>query len=137
MWIFYAIATAICWGFIYSFAERIIPVIGKFNYLFLITASNLPIYWFLTRFELHNIGKAVEIWPLLLTVVAASIIGNIMSLQAIENSNATFVAAIEMSYPIWCYLIVLIIFKENQLTFYSSVGILFILIGTIFFCFKG
>jgi len=134
MWIFFAVFTAFLWGVCYTSAEQVVKVINRNTYITISAMVNLLIYGVLARpyffpdlQKLQDTPK--EIWWVVATIASASI-ASYASMAAIEQSNASFAASLEITYPFWCMLFAWILFGKTM-TVTSMLGVVVIFAGVI------
>ena len=117
-WWIPAILTAFLWGVSYTALEQVIKYIDKTTYIFLSSFLFLGVYGFLSWNHVSNDlitlshKSSVIFWVLLASV--SSILGNYLALLAIEHSNASLAAALEISYPFWGMLIAWLFFNQTM-----------------------
>lgn len=137
MWILCALLTAAAWGLCYLAAGEALKFVDKSVYLSLSFIVNL-IFWaswftfhnFRGKISLESFGQA-KWW--IITAIAASIVGNYLSLKAIELKDATSASVVEISYPIWCAIFTFMLLGHNPFTIRSAVGMALVISGTIVF----
>lgn len=133
MWIVAALFTAVCWGFCYVCAEQAIKHVDKSVYLVISGALNC-LFWivlFISKSKTSMDFDKAKWW--LAGAVVAAIIGNFLSIKAIELKNATYASVIEISYPIWCAFFTILLIGTNPLTWRSTCGIILVMLGTTLF----
>jgi drug/metabolite transporter (DMT)-like permease len=129
-----AILTALSWGVCYVSLEKCLDYIDKKTYFLFYSLLNFIIFSIIfysskpSKFEYQGI-----IWMII--AAFAAILGNFLGVKAIESSNATNAAVIEISYPIWCVLFTMLLTGENPLNLKSFLGMLLVIIGMIVFTF--
>ena len=109
-----AILTAFLWGVSYTATGEAIKYISKTTYMFLssicfITTFSILSYknWSVDFATFSEKPNAVG-WFLLACIT--SVVANYLALVAIECSNASIAAALEISYPFWCMLFAWLLF---------------------------
>jgi drug/metabolite transporter (DMT)-like permease len=113
-WWIPAILTAFLWGVSYTAQEQIIKYIDKTSYIFFSSILFLICYgYFCLPYVKTDFNTLVEQpkalgWALLSSVTAMA--GGYLALLAIQHSNASLAAALEISYPFWCMLIAYLLF---------------------------
>lgn len=134
-WIFYAVFTAILWAVCYTSVEQVIKTVDKFSYIIVSSIMTLLICGIVGRNKfLEDLPKIadntnnVTIW--LLVALTASIIGSYMSIMAIETSNASLAASLEITYPFWCMVIAFLLFGQTM-SLMSIFGVVIIFTGVI------
>ena len=70
----------------------------------------------------------VAVW--LVAALTASIIGTYMSIMAIETSNASLAASLEITYPFWGMVIAFLLFGQTM-SMISIFGVVVIFAGVI------
>lgn len=133
MWFISALLTAVAWGICYVCAEQLLKSIDKTVYLAISHAVNCS-FWIcclLSRSDLKFQLYACRWW--LLAAIVSSILGNYLSIKAIELKNATYASVVEISYPIWCALFTYLILGYNPLNWKSGFAILLIVVGLVLF----
>ncbi len=135
MWIWVSMFAAICWGLSYVSVEHVLKTSDKFSYLFFISFSNCLIYLSLALYngKLHTLQPLLGNFKWLILIIAASVIGNFLTISAVQLKSATHAAAIEISYPIWCALFAYLLFGHFPITWKSAIGLIFIVVGTVIF----
>ncbi len=127
-----AIVTAFLWGVSYTAQEQVIKYIDKTTYIFLSSILFLMCYGFLCvpyiRTDINTLIEKPNAvgWTLLASVTG--IIGGYLALLAIQHSNASIAAALEISYPFWCMVIAYVLFG-SLVTTQVVVGSVVVFIG--------
>jgi drug/metabolite transporter (DMT)-like permease len=134
-WIFYAVFTAILWAICYTSVEQVIKTVDKLTYITISSIIILAICGIVGRNKfLDDLSKITEntnnvsIW--LFAAITASIIGTYMSIMAIETSNASLAASLEITYPFWCMVIAFLLFGQTM-SVMSIFGVVIIFAGVI------
>lgn len=134
-WIFYAVFTAILWAICYTSVEQVIKTVDKLTYITISSIILLLICGIVGRNKfLEDLPKITEntnnvsIW--LVAALAASCIGTYMSIMAIETSNASLAASLEITYPFWCMVIAFLLFGQTM-SLMSIFGVVIIFAGVI------
>jgi len=131
MWLYYALLTAASWGLCYTACGQILKTSDKYAYLTIISLSNC-IFWFSTailnqsHFESLKTNKG---W--LIVAMITSLLGNFCTLKAIEGKNAVLAAAVEISYPVWCWLFTFLLVGAEPISYRVAGGIVLIFLGTL------
>jgi len=134
-WIFYAVFTAILWAICYTSVEQVIKTVDKLTYITVSSIIILGICGFIGRSkfvdDFHKITENTNndaVW--LVAALTASIIGTYMSIMAIETSNASLAASLEITYPFWCMVIAFLLFGQTM-SMISIFGVVVIFAGVI------
>lgn len=128
-----ALLTAVFWGLCYACAGQALKYVDKSVYLSLSFVANL-IFWS-GWFTIHNFRGKISLesfeqakwW--IVTAIAASIVGNYLSLKAIELKDATSASVVEISYPIWCAIFTFMLLGHNPFTLKSALGMALVILG--------
>lgn len=120
-----ALLTAVSWWLFYVCTQQIIKSVDKSIYLSMIYTTSFT-FWMGLFFVMNKSRPTLESvnnvkwW--LLCAVACQILGNYLSLKAVELKNATYASVVEISYPIWCAMFSLALLGQNTLTLRSLIG---------------
>lgn len=127
--------TAILWAICYTSVEQVIKTVDKLTYITVSSIIVFGICGFLGRGkfveDFHKITENTNnvcIW--LAAALTASIIGTYMSIMAIETSNASLAASLEITYPFWCMVIAFLLFGQTM-SMISIFGVVVIFAGVI------
>ncbi len=131
MWLYYALLTAVSWGLCYTACSQILKVSDKYAYLTAISLANF-VFWLATAIlnnsQLESLKNA-KMW--LVVAIFTSLLGNFCSLKAIEGKNAVLAAAVEISYPVWCWLFTFLLIGVEPISYRVAGGIVLIFLGTL------
>ena len=134
-WIVCSILTALLWAICYTSVEQVVKVIDKRTYIviysFFVLAVYLAIGWHKMPedlVKLQNNTDNVSVWTLF--AVLASIAGSYLSILAIETSNASLAASLEITYPFWCMLLAFLLFGHTM-SITSIFGVILIFAGVV------
>lgn len=130
-WIFFSLFTAFLWGLYYTSLEQIIKKIDKNTCIVIFSLTSVIFYSFFlkdTNKDISTITTTPSLQGWLLLAFVSSVIAGYMTLLAIETSNATLAAALEITYPFWC-MIFAFLFFGLQITWVSAFGVLITFIG--------
>ena len=135
MWLWVSMFAAICWGLSYVSAEHVLKTTDKLSYLFFISLVNCLVYLSLalSNNKLYTLQPLLSNYKWLALIVGASVMGNFLTISAVQLKSATHAAAIEISYPIWCALFTYLLFGHFPITWKSAIGLVFIVLGTVIF----
>ena len=135
-WMTYALSAAMLWGASYAASGPVLrsgmtPVVFYFCYsLFgVITASGMLLF----RGEAHQVIsqisdlRAYAGWFVFSLLAAA--LGGVMTYMAIGEKNASLVALIEISYPLFVVLFTWLFFREIQLNVMTLAGAVLVISG--------
>ena len=130
-WIFFGLFTAFLWGLYYTSLEQILKRIDRGICIVFLCSLNVIFY----SFFLKDFGKDIleiqtnsSLRGWLFLAFISSVIANYMAAMAIESSNATLAASLEITYPFWCMLFALIFFGTS-ISLTSIIGIVITFIG--------
>lgn len=147
-WFFYALGTAMLWGFCYSAADKVLkdgvhPAIfmlaNGLAYIIMI----VPYFWIATNMLGGLKSQMNLLWAnkttlfLLIGVTAAYTLGNYLILTSMSLKNATMTNLIEISYPLFTILFAWILFREFHLGIGTMIGAAFIFAGVGIILVKG
>lgn len=135
MWKFLpGLLTAICWGISYALIEKMMINVDK--KIFLLTYSFFSFLVYLS----YNLYTGISLPKLdvcnlnyFILAVITMMLGTFLSMKAIESSSATSAAILELTYPIWCILVLMIFFGHNYLNYKAIFGMALVFIGTFIF----
>lgn len=133
-WIFFSVFTAMLWGLCYTAVEQVVKTIDKSTYIALNCLVTFFVCAFIGRDHLiQDISKMQQnhssFWWFALAVIS-SIVGVYMSIFAIETSNASLAASLEITYPFWCILLAWLFFGTTM-SITSMIGVLVVFVGVI------
>jgi drug/metabolite transporter (DMT)-like permease len=136
LWIYYALGASFFWGLGYVLSEKLLKEGLTPAFLMFIAAFiTFPIYLALTAYmgDLKaGSSKLFSDWRLFsLTILMSLTIvgGNYLILMSVNEKNATLSALIEITYPIFTFILAWLILKEVQLNSGSLIGALLIFAG--------
>lgn len=133
-WIYFSIFTAFLWGMSYTAAEQVIGKIDKNTYIFITCSIITVIYGIACKSVLSKdlivLQQDNHALKWLVIAIIASSVGNYMSMLAIQTSNASLAAALEITYPFWCMFFAWIFFGQS-LTRTSMLGVAIVFVGVI------
>lgn len=132
----YSLIASLSWGLYYPLVEKLL---GRFSVVFVLILSQLlpalAASLLFHRQVAQDITQLDQIdsndWVMISVVPIISLVANGLSYLAIRQKNASFVAFIEIAYPLFILIFTYVLFKEFQLTTISIVGALLILVGVI------
>ena len=130
----YSVLTAILWGLFYVCIEQIVKNIDKTTFITINYSASIVVFLFLSQKHIANDflyiqnNPKIGIW--ILFAILSSIIGNYVSLLAVETSNATLAASLEITYPFWCMLFTVLLFG-TYVSYISIIGILVVFSGVL------
>jgi drug/metabolite transporter (DMT)-like permease len=129
LWFWAALSVAMLWGFSYAAVEHILKQgMSSMTLLALYGWLSMPIFTFLA-WRSGELGWGLEfvknnpktlLW--IVVMVACYFFGNALIYWAIKQKNATAVSLIEISYPFFVVLFSWLLFRQNQITFGTTVG---------------
>ena len=135
LWFFIALLSAVFWGISYCFAERIMDQGVSPAFLLLLQGIvTFPVYIIFAYFS-NTLGTSLGAFDntkiIVLTAVTtiALVLGNLLILTSIDMKNATLANLVEISYPLFTFLIAWTVFKDVQLSWSTAFGGLLILAG--------
>lgn len=138
LWFVYALTAAGLWGFSYALSEQVLketisPSVILLIYTFLAT----PVY-FSIAYKNGSLSKSFEkishtpkLSFFLFLIAASYIVANFLIFKSVSLKNATLVAFIEISYPLFTALFVCLIAKETQLNWGTVIGGLLMMAGSL------
>lgn len=136
LWFFYALGSAILWGFSYALSEKVLKnditpiflmVISGFIYL----AFSLVLALFNGQLK-NGLNAITNNSNLLFEIVVISVsyvVGTFLIYMAINMKNASMANLIEISFPIFTIIFAYFIMKEVQVNMASIIGGLLIFSG--------
>ena len=138
VWFLCATLASVFWGVSYALAGRLLQIGVSVPMVLLIeTAFAAPVFLALACFRgtvrsdisliLSTPGAAV----LTLGLVVTCVIAGFFIVTSIAGKNATLAALIEISYPLFTFAFVWLIFREVQLSWATAAGGLLILLGSL------
>lgn len=139
LWFIYALGAAVLWGFSYALTDKILKAgIAPIQFFALEFIIALPILILLAAFYSSGIKSGAELLlsnkTLLLyflLCVFSFVLGTFFIFTSISEKNATLSSIIEISYPLFTILFSWLLFREFHLNFYSVIGAVLILSGTV------
>jgi len=116
-WFWASLCSAVIWGFSYAFMEKVIHHVSFWVYFLILYCLTLPAIFLYVYFspislkaELTKLSQ-LNLWPETLAAAVLFFIGNLGIFYAISRHNAAEVSAIEITYPIFVFLVTWLIFK--------------------------
>lgn len=126
--------TALCWGVSYALIEKMMSNVDKKIFLLTYSLLSLLIYAGYNLYSGISFPKLdFQNFNYFIFAVITMILGTFMSMKAIESSSATSAAVLEITYPIWCMLIMTFIFGQYTINLKALVGMILVFIGTFIF----
>ncbi len=141
-WVVLGLTAGAGWGMSYILYEKLLLKFPVSLVMFLTGMASFAFFGIVawSRGYLPEI-KTVFSTPMLIggfvAVIVLNILANASILTAVNMSNASRAAFLEISYPLFTLLFAYIIFKEIQLSALGMVGGCFILLGTIIMVYAG
>jgi len=139
LWLMYALAAALIWGFNYAVSGRLLEkglspqtlffidlVFGTVVVGLVLTVSGK---WQAAMAQVRGLDRGDLAW-LLLTVVAATAAGLLIFLS-IGAKNATLASLIEVTYPLFTAFFAWILFRQATLNAATVIGALLIFAGVL------
>lgn len=136
LWFYTALAAAMCWGFGYTVAERVIKM--GIPPPFMLIISGFTSFFCYLIISLCNgkfgIGAKVMTGDLRTFFMCVAfgltvVIGNYFIFLSMSQKNATLVNMIEIAYPFFTFLFAWLLFREVQLNWATALGGLLIFSG--------
>lgn len=128
MWILYALATSLIWGFDYVIAEKILKKISPASLMFFeLLFAAIAVFLFsllsgkLTK-DISIVTHSRQTGIYLLFGILTFALANVLSFYAIQAKNATLASLIEVSYPLFIVIIAWVLFRENALNISVLIG---------------
>ena len=114
-------------------AGKILVRMDKNAYLAFCSMCNMMFFASLTSRTSYTI--TVGTWCMLIMISLLSIVGNYLSVYAIQLSDPVRAASVEITYPLWCMLFSLLLCGNVDLSTSNIVAMLLIVSGmAIFIC---
>lgn len=131
-WLYYAVASAVVWGF-WGFLDKI--VIDRSGWPILVIGSALTYVILVPAVTLH-FGKAMWpppgiTWVWALLGGAAASVGMLLFYVALAKGNASIVVPLTAMYPVITVLLSLTILKERPSVF-QIIGIILAVVAVVF-----
>lgn len=130
-WVFFGLFTAFLWGLYYTSLEQILKKLDRNICIVFLCSLNVIFYSFFLKDvnkDILEIQTNPSLRGWLFLAFISSIIANYMAAMAIQSSNATLAAALEITYPFWCMLFALMFFGTS-IGLTSIIGIVITFIG--------
>lgn len=135
LWLYTALSAAVCWGFGYAVAERVMKmgvpppfmlIISGFTsfFCYLIISLYSGKFWVGSKVMTGDLRTFFMCVMFGLTVV----IGNYLIFISIAQKNAALVNMIEIAYPLFTFLFAWLLFRDVQLNWATAIG------GFLIFC---
>lgn len=135
MWLIYALAASLLWGFDYAFAEQVfkqVSIIGALALTTLAAGLVLGTIALSTGQLQQDIGVlAVQpriLWFLIISA-GAFIAGDVLISASIHSHNATVASLVEITYPFFVGIMSYLFFAESTLNIGTLVGGVITFIG--------
>ena len=126
--------TALCWGISYSLIEKTNSSVDKKTFLLIYSFVSFIVY------AVYNLNCGFNMPKLdyysftyFVLSVGTMILGTFLSMKAIENSSATSAAVLEITYPVWCMIIMMFVFGQYSINIKALMGVILVFIGTFIF----
>ena len=141
-WVVLGLTAGAGWGMSYILYEKLLLRFPIPLVMFLTGAASFAFFglvaWSRGHFaEIKTITSSPAIVWGFIGVVVLNILANTSILTAVNMSNASRAAFLEISYPLFSLLFAYLIFKEIQLSALGMVGGGFIVLGTIIMVYAG
>lgn len=129
LWFFYALGASMLWGFGYVLSEKLLQYgLSPAFIMFTTYVLSVPMFAMLVlksggfqiNLDLITADKVIFIIALMLAVTL--VFGNLFILEGIALKNATLVATIEATYPIFTAILAYFILKEVQINWWTFAG---------------
>lgn len=129
-----AILTAVLWGISYGSCEYALKTIDKKLFFFItgiITATFWSIYYFSTT-VLHRSSFQFEIKGIfwLLFSISCGLMGNFFCIKAIEQMGSVKASIIEITYPFFCAVFIMICSRSFSLNFMQILFMILVFFGS-------
>ena len=143
LWFIYALLASAFWGVTYAVAGRLfqhgfsVPVL-----LVIELMLALPVFLVIAyvtgalKSDIALLTSRPNLWPLLFSLAVFSGIASFFIASSISEKNATLAALVEISYPLFTFAFVWLIFREVQLSWETAIGGLLIISGSFLMCWK-
>ncbi|MFA5592075.1 MAG: EamA family transporter [Micavibrio sp.] len=136
LWFFYALGSAIIWGFSYALSEKVLKAGIQPSFLMVVTGvitlfGSIALCTSLGQFKsgLNLLSNDKSLLAVIFAVAVSYVVGNLLIYMAVAAKNATYASLIEISYPAFVALFAFLFYKEVQFSFYTAMGGLLIFTG--------
>jgi drug/metabolite transporter (DMT)-like permease len=136
MWFIYSATAAAIWGIVYVLFEQIIRRVSVASYLGIALLGEALLLLAYAHSQ-GNLAKDIATFAdsrrltvFLLTIIVVATIGNALIVSAVAMKNASFVSAIEITYPMFVVLFAWLLFRQ-PVSLSMAIGGLLILAGSI------
>ena len=132
-WIFYSIQRKAVRGVCYTAAEQVVKNVDKNSYIALSNLVSLIVFLFMSKNHLAHDVVEIQKSPNLtwfLVAVSAAVVGQYMSILAIQTSNASLAASLEITYPFCCLLLAWFLFG-TAMSWVAMFGVVVIFLGVL------
>lgn len=141
-WVVLGLAAGSGWGMSYLLYEKFLLKLPISLVMAMAGSVSLTVFGLIAFFkghfsELKNVASSTELILAFIAVMVLNIMANASILTAVNMSNASRAAFLEISYPLFTVLFAYLIFKEIQLSPLGMVGGSFIVLGTIIMVYAG
>ena len=141
-WVILGLTAGAGWGMSYLLYEKVLLKFPIALVMFLIGSLTLVFFglWSGWRGHFSEVKTILVSPPILwgfLGVITLNILANVCILTAVNMSNASRAAFLEISYPIFTLLFAWLIFREVQLSLLGMVGGGFIILGVAIMAYAG
>ena len=131
-WAIYSLLAALCWGISYSACAEAIKKIDRASYVILSCLTCVVVYGIWDNFS-ETLKTLTHDKTALCRFLIADVFGlaaSYLTYLAMSQKNATMVAALEITYPLWC-LAIGFVFLEQRFSLISVLGIVCIIGGVV------
>ena len=132
-----AILTALFWGISYGSCEQALKSVDKKLFLFL-TGIGTALFWssyYLVGKSENKIDLTGTFWFLL--SISAALLGNFYCLKAIQEMGSVRASVIEISYPIFCALFIMLVQMKITMNIQQIICMFIVIFGSAGFIWFG
>ena len=136
LWIYTALSAAMCWGFGYTIAERVMKMGDPPPFMLIISGFTTFFCYLIISLYTGKFGEGAKVvasdyrtFFMCALFGLTVVIGNYLIFISIAHKNATLVNMIEIAYPLFTFLFAWLLFREVQLNWSTAIGGLLIFAG--------
>lgn len=132
-----AILTALFWGISYGSCEQALKSVDKKLFLFL-TGIGTALFWssyYLIGKSENKIDLTGTFWFLL--SISTALLGNFYCLKAIQEMGSVRASVIEISYPIFCALFIMLVQMKITMNIQQIICMFIVIFGSAGFVWFG